>query len=170
MIEYIFNLYFPAFLLFIKIFLMKKSIVLITFLVAFAVGAKAQNYKSAVGVRLGPNSANITAGFTFKHFINENTALEAIIGVNNGLGICGLYEKHFDIEAVKNLQWLAGFGGYVAFTGSNTAIGAAGIIGLDYKFEEIPLNLTLDWKPELNIISKVGFESSGLGLSARFTF
>ena len=149
---------------------MKKCFFLITLFVAISVCIEAQNYNSAIGVRLGPNTANITAGFTLKHFINENTALEAIIGVNNGLGICGLYEKHFDIEAVKNLQWLAGFGGYVAFTGSNTAIGGAGIIGLDYKFEEIPLNVTLDWKPELNIISKVGFEASGIGLSARFTF
>lgn len=149
---------------------MKKSIFLITLFVAIVLFTQAQNYNTAVGVRLGPNTANITAGFTVKHFINENTALEAIIGVNNGLGLCGLYEKHFDIEAVKNLQWLAGFGGYVAFTGSNTAVGGAGIIGLDYKFEEIPLNLTLDWKPELNIISKVGFEASGIGLSARFTF
>ena len=149
---------------------MKKCFFLITLFVAISVCIEAQNYNSAIGVRLGPNTANITAGFTLKHFINENTALEAIIGVNNGLGICGLYEKHFDIEAVKNLQWLAGFGGYVAFTGSNTAIGGVGIIGLDYKFEEIPLNVTLDWKPELNIISKVGFEASGIGLSARFTF
>ena len=149
---------------------MKKYIFLIILFVSISVCIQAQNYNSAIGVRLGPNTANITAGFTLKHFINENTALEAIIGVNNGLGICGLYEKHFDIEAVKNLQWLAGFGGYVAFTGSNTAIGGAGIIGLDYKFEEIPLNVTLDWKPELNIISKVGFEASGIGLSARFTF
>ena len=149
---------------------MKKCFFLITLFVAISVCIQAQNYNSAIGVRLGPNTANITAGFTLKHFINENTALEAIIGVNNGLGICGLYEKHFDIEAVKNLQWLAGFGGYVASTGSNTAIGGAGIIGLDYKFEEIPLNVTLDWKPELNIISKVGFEASGIGLSARFTF
>ena len=149
---------------------MKKCFFLITLFVAISVCIQAQNYNSAIGVRLGPNTANITAGFTLKHFINENTALEAIIGVNNGLGICGLYEKHFDIEAVKNLQWLAGFGGYVAFTGSNTAIGGAGIIGLDYKFEESPLNVTLDWKPELNNISKVGFEASGIGLSARFTF
>ena len=149
---------------------MKKCFFLITLFLAISVCIEAQNYNSAIGVRLGPNTANITAGFTLKHFINENTALEAIIGVNNGLGICGLYEKHFDIEAVKNLQWLAGFGGYVAFTGSNTAIGGVGIIGLDYKFEEIPLNVTLDWKPELNIISKVGFEASGIGLSARFTF
>lgn len=49
-------------------------------------------------------------------------------------------------------------------------MGGAGIIGMDYKFEDIPLNVSLDWKPELNLISKIAFESSGIGLSARFTF
>jgi hypothetical protein len=149
---------------------MKKTILLLAFFVALATFTQAQNYKTAIGVRLGPNTAAISGGFTIKHFINENTALEGIIGVNNGLGICGLYEKHFNIEAVNNLQWFAGFGGYVAFNSSNTFVGGAGIVGLDYKFEEIPLNISLDWKPELNIISKVNFESSGVGLSARFTF
>ena len=149
---------------------MKKTFLLIIFFVAMVALTKAQNYQTAAGVRLGPNTAAITAGFTIKHFINESTALEAIIGVNNGLGIAGLYEKHFNIDAVNNLQWFAGFGGYVAFNSSITNIGAAGIVGLDYKFEEIPLNISLDWKPELNIISKVNFESSGIGLSARFTF
>jgi len=90
--------------------------------------------------------------------------------VNNGLGICGLYEKHFNIEAVNNLEWFAGFGGYFAFNNKNTFIGGAGIVGLDYKFEEIPLNISLDWKPELNIISTVNFQSSGVGLYARFRF
>ena len=149
---------------------MTKTILLVAFLLAMITFSKAQNYKTAVGVRLGPNTAAVTGGFTVKHFTNENTALEGIIGVNNGLGICGLYEKHFNIEAVNNLQWFAGFGGYVAVNNNNTFIGGAGIVGLDYKFEEIPLNISLDWKPELNIISTVNFQSSGVGLSARFTF
>ena len=149
---------------------MTKTILIVAFLLAMITFSKAQNYKTAVGVRLGPNTAAVTGGFTVKHFINENTALEGITGVNNGLGICGLYEKHFNIEAVNNLQWFVGFGGYVAFNNNNTLIGGAGIVGLDYKFEEIPLNISLDWKPELNIISTVNFQLSGVGLSARFTF
>lgn len=149
---------------------MKKIFFLFTLFATIAVSASAQNYKTAVGVRLSSNAAAITSGFTIKHFINENTALEGIVGVNNGLGICGLYQKHYDIGAVQNLQWFAGVGGYVAFRSSTTFVGGAGIVGLDYKFEEIPLNITLDWKPELNLISKVYFESSGVGLSARFTF
>ena len=96
--------------------------------------------------------------------------MEGIIGINDGVGICGLYEIHFPIEAVPNLQWFAGPGAYIAFRNSATSFGAAGVVGLDYKFEELPLNLTIDWKPELNIISQVAFESSGLGISVRYTF
>ncbi|MBL0359065.1 MAG: hypothetical protein IPP72_20360 [Chitinophagaceae bacterium] len=149
---------------------MKKNILLSCLIAAISLSATAQNYNTAAGIRLGPNSAAITAGFTVKHFLNEKAAVEGIVGINNGFGICGLYELHFPIEAVNNLQWFAGAGGYFAVRSSTTFVGAAGIVGLDYKFDEIPLNLSLDWKPELNIISKIAFESSGLGLSVRYTF
>ena len=149
---------------------MKKNILFSCLITVISFSATAQSYKKAIGIRLGPNSAAITAGFTGKYFLNEKAAVEGIIGINNGLGICGLYELHFPIDAVNNLSWFAGAGVYVAFRSSTTSVGGAGIIGLDYKFDELPLNISLDWKPELNIISKVAFESSGIGLSARFTF
>ena len=149
---------------------MKKTACFISFILLIAFTVNAQVYKTAVGLRLGPNTAAVSAGITGKYFLNEKAAVEAILGVNNGLSICGLYEIHFPIDAVKNLQWFAGAGAYVSFRSGSSNLGAAGIIGLDYKFEEIPLNFSLDWKPELNIISKIGFESSGLGFSARYTF
>jgi len=67
------------------------------------------------------------------------------------------------------LQWFYGGGGYVGF-GGDTNVGGMGIIGLDYKFNNAPLNLSLDWKPELNIISDINFEPAAIGFSARFTF
>lgn len=149
---------------------MKRIIFFCSLFVACSFTTIAQDYSKAIGIRLGPNSAAITAGFTGKYFLNEKAAVEGIIGINNGFGVCGLYELHFPIEAVDNLSWFGGGGGYVAFRSTTTFVGAAGIIGLDYKFDEIPLNISLDWKPELNIISKIAFESSGIGLSARFTF
>lgn len=132
--------------------------------------ASAQEYTTAVGIRLGPNTAAISPGFTIKHFLNESSAVEGIVGVSNGLGLCALYEWHHPIESVEHLQWFVGAGGYAAFRSSESFIGAAGIVGLDYMFENIPLNITLDWKPELNIITKVGFEASTVGISARFVF
>lgn len=149
---------------------MKKIIAVFSLLVIIAFSAGAQDYKNAVGIRLGPNSANISPGFSIKHFLNQTNAVEGIIGVSNGIGLCGLYEWHHAIESVAHLNWFVGAGGYAAFRYNTTAIGAAGIAGLDYKFEQVPLNISIDWKPELNIISSVGFEASGVGISARFTF
>ena len=149
---------------------MKKSIALLLISVGLYSAAHAQSYNNAIGIRLGPSSAAMSGGFTFKHFLNDQNAVEAIIGINQGFGIAGLYEWHHPIESVNNLQWFIGAGGYAAFRFNSSFIGGAGILGLDYKFDNIPLNLSLDWKPELNIISNVHFEGSGVGLSARFTF
>lgn len=157
---------------------MKKLFLLLLAALSFSLTIKAQteesssgsssSYKDAIGIRLGSSVPAIKNGITYKHFIGNN-AIEGILSFGDGVGICGLYEIHKPLST-QNLQWLIGFGGYVAFNNSNSNVGAAGIIGLDYKFSQVPLNLTLDWKPELNIISKVGFEASGVGFSARFTF
>lgn len=148
---------------------MKKLFLLIITAAVFTLSTQAQEgYKNALGVRLGSSVPAIKNGVTFKHFFGNN-ALEAILSFGNGTAICGLYEIHKPI-GVENLQWLVGFGGYVGLGSSTNNVGAAGIIGLDYKFSAVPLNLTLDWKPELNLASKIGFEASGIGFSARFTF
>jgi len=162
---------------------MKKTLLFLSIITIFSIPLKAQEYKTAVGIRLGPSSPAISGGFTIKHFLDEKHAVEGIVGINGGIGVCALYEWHLPIATVEHLQWFAGAGGYAAYrnntvfvpegTGykSNTSyVGAAGIIGADYKFPDIPLNISIDWKPELNIIENVGFEASGVGFSARFTF
>lgn len=149
---------------------MKKILLFVSIISVLSFTAKAQEYKTAVGIRLGPSSPAIAAGFTVKHFLDEKHALEAIVGVNEGIGVCGLYEWHFPITSVEHLQWYAGAGAYAAYRSSTSYIGGAGIVGIDYKFPDIPLNISVDWKPELNIIESVGFEASGVGFSARFTF
>jgi hypothetical protein len=159
---------------------MKQLLLTTLIITTLSVATMAQDgsgYKNAIGIRLGSTVPNIKNGISYKHFLGKN-ALEGILSFGDGVAICGLYEIHKPFANTENLQWLVGFGGYAGFnssgnfTGSrsSTNIGAAGIIGLDYKFAKIPLNLTVDWKPELNIITKVGFEASGIGFSARFTF
>ncbi len=150
---------------------MKKIIFLIVLINSLAMSSKAQddgNYRNAVGVRLGSSVPAIKNGISFKHFFGNN-AVEAILSFGDGTALCGLYEIHKPI-GTANLQWFIGAGGYIGFSNKTNNIGAAGIIGLDYKFSMIPLNLSLDWKPELNLVSKIGFEATGIGFSARFTF
>ncbi len=158
---------------FIKKLVMNKTLLTLVIALVFSTIAFGQNesfYKNALGVRLGSSVPTVKSGITYKHFLANNNALEGILSFGDGTSICALYEIHKPINAVENLQWFIGAGGYVGFNNSSSNLGAAGIVGLDYKFANVPLNISLDWKPELNIISKVGFEASGVGFSARFTF
>ncbi len=158
---------------FIKKLVMNKTLLTLVIALLFSTMVFGQNesfYKNALGVRLGSSVPNVKSGITYKHFLANNNAIEGILSFGDGTSICALYEIHKPINAVENLQWFIGAGGYVGFNNSSSNLGAAGIVGLDYKFANVPLNISLDWKPELNIISKVGFEASGVGFSARFTF
>lgn len=130
--------------------------------------ASAQDYKSALGIRLSSNPAVVNNSISFKYFLNEKAAIEGLLSFGDPIALGVLYEIHKPIN-VPGLKWFYGGGGYVGFGGPEY-LGAMGIIGLDYKFTNIPLNLSLDWKPELNIVSDINFEPAAIGFSARFTF
>ena len=149
---------------------MKKLLSLsIAFMVLVCVNeVNAQEYRSALGVRLSSNPAVVNNSVSFKYFTSESLALEGLLSFSDPVAIGLLFEKHNPFSS-PGLQWFYGAGGYVGF-GSNTKVGGMGIIGLDYKFTNAPLNLSLDWKPELNIISDINFEPAAIGFSARFTF
>ena len=152
---------------------MKKFLVIsfISFAIIFSATAQERNYQNAIGIRLGPSVPVIKSGISFQHFLANNNAVEGIVSFGDGLGLCALYEIHKTLP-VNNLGWYIGFGGYVGASKLATNVGGAGIVGLQYDFnaQNLPLNLSLDWKPELNIVEKVGFEGSGVGFTARFTF
>ena len=155
---------------------MNRIIILLLVAITASTTAKAQEeqttYKNAIGIRLGPSTPVIKSGISFKHFMNDSKAIEGIVSFGDGFAVCGLYEIHKPITAAEDLQWFIGFGGYAGFSKTTTNIGGAGIVGLNYNFwgKNIPLNISLDWKPELNIVQKVGFEGSTVGFSARYTF
>jgi hypothetical protein len=49
-------------------------------------------------------------------------------------------------------------------------IGIDGIIGLEYVFRDIPINIGLDWKPALNIIGNTSFWPDKGAVSIRYIF
>lgn len=137
--------------------------------------ATAQNYKNALGVKFYPG------GITFKHFTSEKVSLEAIgYFYNNGTRITGLYEFNFPLADISGLNWYVGPGVHLGFynykVGNNkftgTALGVDGVIGLDYKIENAPINLSLDWQPSIEFGDNFGngFNGGWGGLGIRYTF
>ncbi len=160
---------------------MKK--ILFTCLAAAGIGSfsnlSAQDYKTALGVRLSSSNAMQNNSISIKQFINEKTAIEGLFTFGDPLALGVLVEFHKPLTPA-GLTWFYGAGGYISFvktvnvaaskSSTDPNFGGQGVIGLDYKFSNAPLNISLDWKPELNIVSDINFEPAAIGFSARFTF
>ena len=137
------------------------------------------DYKTAIGIRLSNNMPIVSNAITLKHFIKDNTAVEGYFSFSDPLAIGAMLEFYKPIST-PGLRWYYGGGAYLGFGKTydvnkardvNTNyFGAQGVVGLDYKFASVPINLSLDWKPELNLVSDINFEPAAIGFSARFTF
>lgn len=155
---------------------MKKTI-LILFVMLLSLGAFSQ-YKSAIGLRGG-----IAQGLTFKTFVGGSSGFDFILGNHyRGLNFTVLYEIHsHNFLDVDNLSLFYGFGGHIGFYNVSTwpgtwgtyesgpVIGVDGVVGIEYTFDEIPINLSLDIVPSINITPYVGYWQRG-ALSIRYVF
>lgn len=147
--------------------------------ISLSKSAAAQDYRTALGVRLSSSSAMQNNSISIKQFITDKTAIEGLFTFGDPLALGALVEFHKPLSPA-GMTYYYGGGGYIAFvktvntntlkTTSDPNFGAQGVIGLDYKFANIPLNISLDWKPELNIINDINFEPAAIGFTARFTF
>ncbi len=153
---------------------MKKLPVLLfaIFLTVYSVKAQTagSDYKTALGIKFYPT------GVTLKHFISPKNALEGIgYFVNYGARFVGLYEMHNGIPNAGGLRWYYGGGAHVAVYNSNngggTALGIDGVLGLDYKINSAPINLSLDWQPyiEFGSFKNNGFTGNVGGIAIRYT-
>jgi hypothetical protein len=127
-----------------------------------------QPYKTGLGLRLG----SISSGLTIKHFVSSNSAIEGIASFGrHSFLVTGLYERHHIFPTEERLAWFYGGGihfgffskehGYHYFyykshnkkiyeaypNNPHNSFGADLILGLEYKFRNVPISLTLDAKP-----------------------
>jgi hypothetical protein len=151
---------------------MKKILLTLVLALTVVALANAQDYKTGIGLRGGWGY-----GLTVKHFISEKSALEGILSSRwSGFEVTGLYEIHNRAFDVDRLNWYFGGGAHVGFYGNNypggnvTVVGIDGILGLEYNFKEVPINLSLDWKPAFNFVGYNHFFGDGGAFSIRYIF
>ncbi|HRI80424.1 MAG TPA: hypothetical protein PLR06_12895 [Cyclobacteriaceae bacterium] len=140
-----------------------------------------QNYNSALGIKVWTREQ---AGVSYKHFLAgyPNNAVEGIAYLwYNGVRFTGLYQFYLDMGA-PGLKWYVGPGAHLGIyndqyhdqymtSGNGGAfIGIDGVIGLDYKFDKAPINLSLDWQPSIEFGSAHTFQPAWGGIGLRYTF
>ena len=150
---------------------MKKLLTVLVALFAFVALASAQ--PRAIGVR-----ALLGGELSYQHSLGENF-LEADLGWwNNGFSLAAAYD--FSIAPVGPFNFYAGPAaqlfsyGYDNGDGTATtraAVGVGGQLGLEYFFDAIPLQISLDWRPMFNIgYAGHPFGWEGIALGLRYAF
>lgn len=160
---------------------MQKLIILLSFIL-IAATLSAQNmasdsdYTTAVGFKYYP------AAITVRSFIKQNAAVEGLISFwNYGTRFTGLYEIYKDINSVDGLKWYVGPGAHIGFWNEHwkdkypthdggVMIGIDGVIGLDYKLQNAPIDVSLDWQPSFTFVGYNYFEGGWGGIGIRYAF
>ncbi|ASZ13946.1 hypothetical protein KTO58_04375 [Chitinophaga pendula] len=174
---------------------MKKLVLFLAFTALIATQATAQrrsrssdvaNYSTALGVRVNP----YLIGFTIKHFLSGPHAIEGIVHTNltnnKNVTFTGLYEYHWNAFGHPEWNLYAGGGVHIGVydrfdydrkrwdrkgNGTYATVGMDGIIGVEYTFKKIPLNLSADLKPFFHFSGETNFIGEEIGgISARYTF
>jgi len=174
---------------------MMKKMILLTVLVASLGMAKAQSeYKQAIGARVsGALGYDVFSG-SFKTFMSDAGAMEFNVGFGfntygyllgsyktTTLGLSAAYQHHFPIGNVEGLKWYLGGGATALYSSSKWddykgfSLGVFPTGGVDYKFKNIPLNVSADWRPTFFFVNPDkglfhGFYPSSAGVAARYTF
>jgi hypothetical protein len=144
---------------------MKKGIFTVfVALFMMATFVQAQDYKSAIGAKLGYGLIG-----SYKTFLNEKAAVDIFAGLRwGGIAAGAYYLNHTPIASVDRLTWYWGLGGSYtswSFGVLNTGyyeVGASGVLGLDYSFDDLPLNVSVDWAPTIVLLHNWG-DGWGLG-------
>ena len=131
----------------------------------------AQSHTWAVGVRVGGANGGLTVRRALDtHAVELGVALAA----DNSGRLQALYEWQRPVIA-EGFTFYYGAGGFVGAydysTGTQMGLGVEGVIGLEYQFPELPIAVSLDYRPSMSLLpdfSKSAYADIGLGLKFCF--
>ena len=167
---------FPLFLIaFLGLYISKASAQAYSLEPVQKAGPFNTGYKKAIGVKMYPSA------ISYKSFMTSSKAIE-VLGyfTLDGFRTTVMIEKYSPFANTEPLCWYIGYGGHLGIWSeewkknnpthkAGIALGVDGIIGLDYKVKNAPLNLSIDWQPSFNFVGSSYFESGWAGLGIRYT-
>jgi len=132
-------------------------------------------YKKAIGFKLNPGA------ISYRSFYTRNKAVEGIGFISlDGFQLTILNEKFTPFANAENLTWYMGYGGHFNLwseryklnnpsKSAGVAVGIDGMLGLDYKLKNTPINLSVDMQPAFNFVGASYFDLGWGGIGIRYT-
>ncbi|MFP4287642.1 MAG: hypothetical protein ACLFQS_00175 [Bacteroidales bacterium] len=153
----------------------KLRFILAILLITVVLPLSAQDYSSSIGVRGG-----FFSGVSGKFFIDNEDAIEVVGALHySGLLVAGMFQRHANAFDAPGLNWYYGGGVHLGFyemgstpwyddeSGNVSTLGLNGVLGLEYKIEEIPFTVGIDITPAFNLVGHTGYWMSG-GVTLRY--
>nr|WP_287936975.1 outer membrane insertion C- signal [Algoriphagus sp.] len=143
-----------------------KTIKLLALVMGIALLTTLESKAQEIGLRFGQlngNNVALDGVFATGNFsrIHANVSFGG-----NGLGIDALWNPIYDDIPDTDFKWYAGFGPSV-YLADNFRLGAAGEVGAEYAFSEVPITIGLDFRPYLFLVEVTEFRA-GFGLNVRW--
>jgi hypothetical protein len=142
--------------------MLRKVILIATIFFVITANASGQSSGFGAGIMIGEPT-----GISLKNWISKTNAWDA--GIAWGLGKHGAFHLHGDylwhkydlIKVDKGILPLYyGVGSRVLFA-KDAHLGIRGVVGLDYLFDGLPLDVFLELVPIFDIVPGTGFSFNG---------
>jgi hypothetical protein len=141
-----------------------KRLLTILGLLLICAAANAQE----LGIRFGDvvgNDVALDAVFSTGKF----SRIHADVSFGTGVGLEALWDFVYRPLSEESLYWYAGAGASMLID-DPFFLGVNGEIGLEYRFNGVPVSLSLDWRPVFYLIEDTDFRADGFGLNVRYVF
>lgn len=156
--------------------IMKKLLFFVA-LISLSALAGAQVSSNALGARLYGGDTFSAAELSYQKGLNERNRFEldasfAFRNDFNRFALVGIYQWHWNIAGGFN--WYAGPGASLAYDNFESStyvnVGLGGQIGIEYKFRDFPMHVSLDTRPIWDFLGEVHGLGWGAALGLRFTW
>lgn len=155
---------------------MKKIILTLALAMSMFGAVNAQVDGKAIGLRFGG-----VGELSYQHPFSDSHRAELDLGFGAWrVGLTGIYHWVFDLSTVADgLNWYVGPGAAVGlyygtyYSNSGLYAGIAGQVGIEYNFDTLPLQLSLDYRPVIYLVRPAFTPSGyyeGICLGVRYKF
>lgn len=154
-----------------------KKLLFFVALISLGAVAGAQVLPNALGARLYGGNTYSGAELSYQKGLNDRNRLEldASFGFKEDytrLALIGIY--HWDWKIVGGFNWYIGPGASLSYDNFNedtyVNVSLGGQIGIEYKFRDLPLLVSLDSRPMWDFLGDDNGLGVGAALGIRFTW